>query len=77
MSVFRAIFGGESGAQAKERRALRADQARIDESNKKRKKKLEEESLVAQSRAQKKIRAGSARRSVITSPLGLVDDTLA
>ncbi len=76
-SFFKSFFGGETSAQATERRKLRADQAVLDTANKKRKKKLDEEALVAQSRAQKKIRAGSARRSVITSPLGIVEDTLA
>ncbi len=71
------IFGGESSAQKREKRERQAQQTKIDEDNRKRKKKLDEESLVAQSRAKSKIKRQGARRSVVTSALGIVDDPLA
>ncbi len=71
------ILGGESESQKREKRELRERQASIDEANKKRKKQLAEEALVSQAKARKKISTTSARRSVITSPLGIVDDALA
>ncbi len=73
------LFGGgdRDRERRRERRERQAQQTKIDEENKKQKKKLAEEALVAQSKAKRKIQRQGARRSVITSPLGITDDTLA